>query len=107
MQTSSTTHLPDGFEWPRFACLLGLISSSHLQTADDDRASASVSARYAFAKDPKLYMIRWLAERCSEEQLKKGGLARTDPWMAEMGMGQNKPTRGPHTCLGSVLGTHF
>ena len=27
-------------------------------------------------QDPKLYMIKWLAERCSDEQLKKSGLER-------------------------------
>eukprot|EP00434_Breviolum_minutum_P008651 symbB.v1.2.007628.t1/scaffold470.1/size199496/5 len=27
-------------------------------------------------EDPKLYMIRWLAERCSDEQLENSGLER-------------------------------
>ena len=30
----------------------------------------------AAAKDPKLYMIKWLAERCNDDQLEKGGLER-------------------------------
>jgi len=36
-------------------------------------------------QDPKLYMIRWLAERCSDEQLENSGLERKK-------------------CLGEILG---